>query len=124
MTGNVQGFKQLMTLDQIHNTLLDWYIAVQMQSDEDYPKKCEGLCDNPNFPQDWMVSMSCEGPQEESAIGASFFAAATEFDLQEVGLAGFALIGFASSIYLAIVMVQKLTNNKYQTITGNEMPAL
>jgi len=98
--------------------------GAQMQNDEDYPKKCEGLCDNPNFPQDWMASMSCEGQQEESAIGASFFAAATEFDLQEVGLAGFALIGFASSIYLAIVLVQKLTNNKYQTITGNDMPAL
>merc|ERR1719383_1584593 len=41
--------------------------GAQMQNDEDYPKKCTGLCDNPNFPQDWMASMSCEGPQEETA---------------------------------------------------------
>merc|ERR1719383_130637 len=41
--------------------------GAQMQNDEDYPKKCTGLCDNPNFPQDWMAAMSCEGPQEETA---------------------------------------------------------
>merc|ERR1719483_1889977 len=75
--------------------------GAQIQNHEDYPKKCGGLCDNPNFPQDWMAAMSCEAPQEETAIGSSFFAAAADFVLQEVLLTGLAFIGLASSIYLA-----------------------